>query len=67
MLLCPVRKAAITIAEVLISKFCYSGFGFSLCICNEVATATKRRVKGAKGRRNNEGQSIIVEEEGFLY
>ena len=67
MLLCLVGKAAITIAEVLVSKSCYSGFGFSLCICNEVATATKRGVKGAKGRRKNEGQSIIVKEEYFLY
>lgn len=67
MSLCPVGKAAITVAEVLTSKSCYSGFGFSLCVCHEIATATKRRVKKAKGRRKNEGQSIIVKEEGVLY
>lgn len=45
-----------SIAEVLISRSCYSRFGFAFCICNEVAMATKRRLKGAKGGRKNEGQ-----------
>lgn len=59
-----VGKAAITIIQVLLSRFCYSGLGFSLCRCNEVATA---RELGERRQRKNEGQSATVKEKDFLY
>lgn len=68
-MLCLVGKITISITAVLISKTCYSRFGISFCICGEIAPATKRKVKGAKERRNNEGHyyNNVVKEEGFLH
>lgn len=52
-LFCMVGKAAIIIIQVLIFGFCCSGFGFSLCRCNEVASAREL------GERENEGQVLL--------
>lgn len=65
MLLCLVGKAAVTVAEVLISKSCYSGSGFSLCRCNEVATGTKRRVKEPKGEGRTECRVLPLKRRAF--
>jgi len=61
-LLCLAGKATVSRAEVLISKSCCSRFGFAFCVCNEVAMATKRRLKGAKGGKKNEGWSAFYTE-----